>query len=230
MLKYFKYVPVLIFGLIFTGCFGTSIYFDSNPRGAKLYDSNGNKISYCDYTPCSMSFNGKGCHTVTVEARWTSGAEDRQTHYLCEGQDSSVFFQNKSYSNLDNQIGNQVEAIKEQERNQAIKSISSSLNSIGNSMEETANSMNNGHSGSSYNSGASSGCSSDYDCDNGYKCVKEQYKYNGVCMKNVNKYGTSAYSSPNSNSIGAGSSGNCSVNSDCPIGFKCDSQYKVCVK
>lgn len=73
-------------------------------------------------------------------------------------------------------------------------------------------------------------CSSDYDCDYGKSCVKQQYSYTGVCMKKVNEYGTPNYSLPNSNSIGAGGSGNCSWNSDCPIGFSCDSKYKVCVQ
>jgi len=76
-----------------------------------------------------------------------------------------------------------------------------------------------------------SGCSSDYSCGIGFKCVKEQFTSNGVCMKAVNEYGTQSYSSPNPNSIGVNLDDHqCTSDTDCPIGFRCDSKYKTCIK
>lgn len=74
------------------------------------------------------------------------------------------------------------------------------------------------------------GCSSDYSCGIGYKCVKAPFKSSGVCMKSVNDYGTPVYNTPRSDSIGIKTEGQCMFNTDCPIGFKCDQTYKACVK
>ena len=50
-------------------------------------------------------------------------------------------------------------------------------------------------------------------------------------MKEVDSFGTPTYRMPKSSSIGIGSAdGDCDFNLDCPIGFKCDRKYKVCVK
>ena len=75
-------------------------------------------------------------------------------------------------------------------------------------------------------------CSSDFDCGVGASCVKEVFSSEGVCMKNVNEYATPQYNMPSTNSIGVNmnSDGECSFSTDCPIGFRCDSTYKVCVK
>ena len=75
-------------------------------------------------------------------------------------------------------------------------------------------------------------CSSDFDCDMGASCVKKPYHSDGVCMKNVNEFGTQQYNMPSTDSIGPNmdTDGQCTFSTDCPIGFKCDSNYKVCVK
>ena len=74
-------------------------------------------------------------------------------------------------------------------------------------------------------------CSSDFNCGIGYACIKESFKSRGVCMKEVDSFGTPTYRMPKSSSIGIGSAdGDCDFNLDCPIGFKCDRKYKVCVK
>jgi hypothetical protein len=80
------------------------------------------------------------------------------------------------------------------------------------------------------NSSASS-CSSDYGCGYGQKCVKAPYESTGVCMKTVNQFGVQEYGTPDSSSIGV-NTGNksCNFDTDCPVGFKCDSKYKACVK
>ena len=49
-------------------------------------------------------------------------------------------------------------------------------------------------------------------------------------LKTVNNYGVRTYNSPSTNSIGVKTSGSCTFNTDCSIGFKCDRKYKECVK
>ena len=75
-------------------------------------------------------------------------------------------------------------------------------------------------------------CSSDFDCGMGASCVKQAFQSNGICMKNVNEYGVQQYNMPSTDSIGPNMNldGECTFSTDCPIGFKCDSIYKVCVK
>lgn len=73
-------------------------------------------------------------------------------------------------------------------------------------------------------------CTSDFSCGMGYQCVKEPFKMSGVCMKTVNNYGVQTYNSPSTNSVGVKTSGSCNFNTDCPVGFKCDRNYKECVK
>jgi len=73
-------------------------------------------------------------------------------------------------------------------------------------------------------------CSSDFSCGMGYTCVKQPFKMSGTCMKTVNNYGVRTYNSPSTNSIGVKTSGSCTFNTDCSIGFKCDRKYKECVK
>jgi len=74
-------------------------------------------------------------------------------------------------------------------------------------------------------------CMSDFDCGFGKVCVKKPYSSNGVCMKEVDEYGTPQYNSPKLNSVMPRmDDGECSFDTDCPIGFRCDRDYKVCVK
>jgi len=75
-------------------------------------------------------------------------------------------------------------------------------------------------------------CYSDFGCSYGQSCVKDLYKSKGVCMTNVNKYGTKTFTGPKSSSIRIRSYGDaqCRYNTDCPIGFDCDRSSKVCVK
>ena len=79
--------------------------------------------------------------------------------------------------------------------------------------------------------GTVSACTSDFSCGIGAQCVKQPFKSRGVCMKTVDEYGTRTFDLPRTNSVGPRMDpGDCSFNVDCPIGFKCDRKYKVCVK
>jgi len=74
-------------------------------------------------------------------------------------------------------------------------------------------------------------CTSDFDCSYGNSCVKKPYSSEGVCMQNVNQFGVKQYVAPKTNSVMPRMDNNgCSFDMDCPIGFRCDSNYKVCVK
>lgn len=75
-------------------------------------------------------------------------------------------------------------------------------------------------------------CSSDFDCGMGNSCVKKAFQSEGVCMKNVDEYGIQQYNMPDLDSVGPNmdTDGQCDFDTDCPIGFKCNREYKVCMK
>lgn len=81
---------------------------------------------------------------------------------------------------------------------------------------------------------SSSGCTSDYDCSPGKQCVKAPMQSNGQCLTPVNSFGLSnpANSLPRTQSIlpNLNTQGQCNFNTDCPVGFQCDTKLKVCVK
>lgn len=77
-----------------------------------------------------------------------------------------------------------------------------------------------------------SSCRSNYDCPNStsYRCVKAPLQFEGVCLKLVNEYGTQQFQVPSSSNIGMSNRPQCNFTTDCPIGFRCDTKLKACVK
>jgi len=75
-------------------------------------------------------------------------------------------------------------------------------------------------------------CTSDFNCGYGESCVKETFSSDGICMKNVNELGTQQYKAPDPKSVlpNMNTQGDCSSSSDCPMNFKYDYKYKVCVR
>jgi len=73
-------------------------------------------------------------------------------------------------------------------------------------------------------------CISDFECGFGNKCVKAPYSATGQCMGSVNQYGTKQYTPPSPDSVGVQTKGSCEFDMNCPVGFRCDNKYKVCVK
>jgi len=75
-------------------------------------------------------------------------------------------------------------------------------------------------------------CTSDFSCAIGYRCVKPPLTSRGECLESVDEYGLMRLELPDLDSIGVNMniSGECSFNTDCPIGFQCDSRLKACVK
>ena len=82
-----------------------------------------------------------------------------------------------------------------------------------------------------FSTGVLFACMSDFDCDYGSQCVKKPYQSNGVCMQSVNRYGVQQYNPPKLESVQPRMNNDgCNFDTDCPIGFKCDLNYKVCIK
>ncbi|MGR6502806.1 hypothetical protein [Shewanella sp. Koi 1] len=79
---------------------------------------------------------------------------------------------------------------------------------------------------------ASSGCTSDYECGLGLSCIKGPLQSTGQCMQKANEYGTPlpTISNPSSTLPNTNINGQCTLNSECPIGFRCDMTLKTCVK
>jgi hypothetical protein len=73
-------------------------------------------------------------------------------------------------------------------------------------------------------------CYSDFDCGIGYKCVKSMYSVSGICMRSVDEFGTPKYNMPSTDSIYPKTKAGCTFDTDCPIGFRCDSYYNECVR
>ena len=65
-------------------------------------------------------------------------------------------------------------------------------------------------------------CSYDFDCDYGEKCIKNGYGKN-MCVEFRNAKGAVV-------SSGDRNPQQCSRNNDCPSGYKCDWEYKICLK
>lgn len=65
------------------------------------------------------------------------------------------------------------------------------------------------------------GCSSDFDCGVGRRCVKGFGKLTGACVQAVDEYGLPSLELPDVDSMGF-QEGQCSFTTDCPIGFSCD--------
>jgi hypothetical protein len=78
----------------------------------------------------------------------------------------------------------------------------------------------------------SSGCSSDFDCGIGNRCVKPNFSSQGTCMRLVNEYGEPTYDLPRINSVSpkVPSRHDCKFSTDCPIGFRCDTNSGACIR
>lgn len=89
-----------------------------------------------------------------------------------------------------------------------------------------------GNAESQYSVSGSNGCSSDFDCGVGVRCVKAPLENEGMCMKVVDEYGVPQYGLPDLDSIGPNMStrGECDFDTDCGIGFRCHRKYQACVK
>ena len=83
-----------------------------------------------------------------------------------------------------------------------------------------------------YTSRRNEECYSDFDCGIGRRCIKKPLSITGVCLTEVDDTGLKTFSLPSADNIGPNMNldGECSFNTDCPIGFRCDRSLKACVK
>ena len=72
-------------------------------------------------------------------------------------------------------------------------------------------------------------CMSDADCNLGYQCLKNMYDWEGQCIKAVDEFGIQNFNEPRNN-YGPKIESGCNFDTDCPLGFKCDSYSKECVR
>jgi hypothetical protein len=70
------------------------------------------------------------------------------------------------------------------------------------------------------------GCSSDYACGFGQRCVKAAGSMSGFCAQEVNNVGTPTYSPPSAGSVMPGTV-QCHFDTECGIGFRCVSDHCV---
>jgi len=99
----------------------------------------------------------------------------------------------------------------------------------GNTKTSKGKSQNNSKKRQSTSSERS--CFSDINCGIGSACIKKPNYSHGICMKKVDQYGRQDFTLDGQSRVGARvGEGQCNYLTDCPIGFKCDRTYKVCVK
>ena len=79
-------------------------------------------------------------------------------------------------------------------------------------------------------SAPSSGCTSDFNCQMGFKCVKYPYMSSGVCMQMVNQNDLPVLPAPTTIKTGPNSGHACYSDADCPVGLRCDPGLEACVK
>lgn len=114
-------------------------------------------------------------------------------------------------------------------RNRNVVQAGQAAGELGGQLQNANKQHTNTYSPPSYNSSSSSdsGCTSDYSCGVGYKCVKPQYNSEGICMKSVDSNDIQQFNSPQNN-VGPNMNKQCTFNTDCAIGFSCVSGN--CVK
>lgn len=76
------------------------------------------------------------------------------------------------------------------------------------------------------------GCSSDFDCGSGARCVKKNFSGSGSCMQSVDAAGAPAFDQPRLESVNVKtpSPSDCSAGRVCPAGFQCDWESGACVR
>lgn len=73
----------------------------------------------------------------------------------------------------------------------------------------------------SNNATSSKSCTSDFSCGVGEACVKDQFQSTGTCAKTVDRNGVQQFGTHDPASVGVGRPDQCSLDTDCPVGFRC---------
>ena len=241
-----KVFMVVILGIFLFSCNSTSSHRATKEKdrrsaiSADIYGSSGLKsiLRRCDnedvfsrYYACVRSKYYSNTRSYKAVGFFHSGETYVDMHQENENLDISITkklwkdydFEKYAYSTVEY---NKKERSKGSKIAEILaRGVVAGLDSYNDSMSKSQSSY------SSSNSYSSSSCSSDYSCSFGYKCIKAKYSSTGKCMKPVDKYGMSSATSSNKGNLGINyDDGDCSYSTDCPIGFRCDRKYKVCVK
>lgn len=253
-------LTLLIAALLATGCANkTTITYITQPQGATLFERNsgtylGATPAVVEYKWDKRFMRGKCLAVNGVDAIWSSGSKSRTDDLilLCEGKRNYQvvvpYSGNQDQLVVDTQAGYQQQqniTAQQQVDNDAamyilgaamINSTTTLINSATppptppptyNQPQQTAQ-PNKRYQPLT----ASSGCTSDYECGVGLSCIKGPMQSTGQCMQKVNEFGTPlpTISNPNSTLPNTNINGQCTLNSECPIGFRCDMTLKTCVK
>lgn len=251
-------LTLLISVLLATGCANkTTITYITNPQGATLFERNSG--TYLGVTPAVVEYNwdkrflrGKCLVVNGVDATWSSGTKSSSDYLLtlCEGKRNYQvvipYSGNQDQLLVDNQTGYQQQqniAAQQQADNDAamyiigaamINSTATLINSATppSTIQPTYSTPQQTTQKPYQQLTTSSGCTSDYECGLGLSCIKGPMQSAGKCMQKVNEYGTPlpTINNPNSTLPNTNINGQCTLNSECPIGFRCDMTLKTCVK
>lgn len=139
-------------------------------------------------------------------SKYERAAKDRQRYEALRSQDPVAAAKELEAQQL---------ARKERRRDAAINAQRQAKKTMAGTPQDTTN---------------SNGCSSDFSCGTGNRCVKRAFEISGVCMREVDSMGLPTYRTPRSSSIDVKTKNQCMFSTDCPIGFACDPTYGACVK
>jgi len=76
------------------------------------------------------------------------------------------------------------------------------------------------------------GCSSDFSCGIGNRCVKDNFSSQGFCAKAVNAYGVQTFDLPSTESVmmKMPDDADCHFDTECPVGFRCHAKSGACLR
>jgi len=247
----FKLVYALVACLV-GGC-TTQLEMQINtiPQGAKISSMVGQTASYSPtiwhYPIVQKSIDDSGCHHVVgYDVEWKSGAktQSRNPIVLCgnTGSWQITIERPANYPGLETDLLVERAVLADQAVYAATRAPQNSFwdseagGTIGFALgcaivggcpkgsKPSASSRSTNHS--NINQASSLGCSSDFGCGYGSRCVKAPASGRGICLKSEDPL-----RSPSLDSVRAGPlSGECSLSADCSIGYRCDLKLKACVK
>lgn len=79
---------------------------------------------------------------------------------------------------------------------------------------------------------AAGACTSDFSCGIGWRCVKNNFAGHGFCARAVDAYGGPTFELPRTESvmIKVPDDADCTFDTDCPVGFRCDAKSGACLR
>ena len=236
-----KNVIVLIIVFVLSGCASqVTVTVYSDPPGAAVIQYGqllGYTPMYLYYPKSVFKQNVYGCgQTLPLTIKWATGVERTETMTLCKNvgayQQISFLRPDEPGRLEDVEFGIAMQRQALQRQQQALIEQQDALEAL--RILEAMSNTGQQSSSPTYQSRSTTdnGCTSDFSCGTGLKCVKAPLSTTGTCLKNVDSFGMQKYELPDLDSVGPNMDmdGQCRFDTDCPIGFSCDSILKACVK